>query len=108
MMESATVGFLVVSVIAWVIVAVIFGLCASTIAERKYLNGGNYLLLAFLLGPLAIVVAGFMPARPRPAPTGMVSLECSVCNARQNVAKEKHWFSCWQCKQRTDVVAASR
>ena len=38
------------------------------------------------------------PALPPPVPTGMRSVLCSRCNARQNIPLNDMTFECWQCK----------
>ena len=74
------------------------GVLAGWIARNKNRDGTIFLLLGIPLGVIAIAVALLMPAGELPAPTGMSSVVCPRCNARQNITDGPSTFECWQCR----------
>jgi hypothetical protein len=75
-----------------------FGFLASIIAQKKNRSASGYFLLGFFLGLIDILAAALVSDGQPAAPSGMRTVVCPRCNARQNISRSTTTFQCWQCQ----------
>ncbi|MGW5075965.1 hypothetical protein [Rhodococcus sp. NPDC004095] len=97
-MSDEALGALVVFGGGAILIGLICGAIASSIAGKKGLSRGGFWLLGFFFSVIGVIVALLVSPGEPAAPPGMRAVTCPRCNARQNVDVAQGRYECWQCK----------
>jgi hypothetical protein len=82
----------------WIVVWLICAVIAAVISDRKNLGAGSGFVLGAVLGIIGIIIVACQKPGLPPAPAGFRAVNCTRCNAVQNIHKSQTQFECWQCK----------
>jgi ribosomal protein S27E len=78
------------------------------IASRKNNSVGGAFFLGAILGVIGIIIAiAQKPGLPA-APRGMRAVQCTRCNAVQNIHQGQPQFECWQCNMVIPLISPKR
>ena len=81
----------------WVISCLVLCLVVGYLAGKKNRDQAGWALAGFFFGWIALLVIVLLPEQAK-VPTGMRSVVCPRCNAKQNVPGDSPSYECWQCK----------